>query len=231
MFSDSILRSGLASKIAYLHPGHRALEQYKSKYGLENHVTIFGSKTAAKVDVWDAGPKSTIVAFRGTTSIKNATQVIKADLGEFRFRQFHGRIHTGAMTVFENLLDDIDHHLTGRKNILFTGHSLGGAIAVVAAVYIASMLPTCNVACHTFGAPRVGDADFRDWSKQVVTEAVHVCNTNDMVCRFPLCGREYAANHGQHLWISGHGNFVTDHNMDRYLFDMLNEMQTQRLVM
>ena len=49
--------------------------------------------------------------------------------------------------------------LTPRR-ILCTGYCGGGAMATVAAVWMALQCPTADVRCVTFGSPRVGNAAF-----------------------------------------------------------------------
>ncbi len=41
-----------------------------------------------------------------------------------------------------------------------SGHSLGGALATLAACEIAKACPAVDVACYTFGAPRTGNHAF-----------------------------------------------------------------------
>ena len=63
------------------------------------------------------------------------------------------------------------------KQVLFTGHSLGGALAVVAAArskYVGEV--------YTYGQPRVGN---RKYSKQVKSKVYRFVNNNDVVPRVP----------------------------------------------
>lgn len=46
------------------------------------------------------------------------------------------------------------------RRILCTGFSLGGGLATIAALWAALAVPTADVRCITFGAPRVGNSDF-----------------------------------------------------------------------
>jgi hypothetical protein len=50
--------------------------------------------------------------------------------------------------------------LPGPVSVLVTGHSLGGQLATVAAVWIAGFLPTADVQVITFAAPTAGNPDF-----------------------------------------------------------------------
>ena len=67
--------------------------------------------------------------------------------------------------------------------LYITGHSLGGALAVVATWYISSKQ---LAACYTFGAPRVGDAGLLGWYK---TPIYRIVNAADPVPFVPPSGR------------------------------------------
>jgi hypothetical protein len=47
------------------------------------------------------------------------------------------------------------------KNIVYTGHSLGGGLATIALMNYSHKYPNLKHVCVTFGAPRVGNKDFR----------------------------------------------------------------------
>jgi hypothetical protein len=46
-------------------------------------------------------------------------------------------------------------------DVVFTGHSFGGAMATIGAVRFASARPMLRFCCHTFGSPKVGARNFR----------------------------------------------------------------------
>ena len=62
--------------------------------------------------------------------------------------------------------------------ILLTGHSLGGALATLAAYDIRRELnvPPCSVVCYTFGAPRVGNYAFAHDYNQMVPNTWNIIN-------------------------------------------------------
>ena len=68
----------------------------------------------------------------------------------------------------------------GRPLPLFiTGHSLGGALALLAATLV---VPNVNGACYTFGAPRIGNYEYFRFLK---TPVYRVVNSSDIVPRVP----------------------------------------------
>ena len=75
-------------------------------------------------------------------------------------------VHTGFQAAFDAARDDVDEAIqlsrANRTPLFIAGHSLGGALAVLAAKY-ASTIDNCLAPCavYTFGMPRVGGETFR----------------------------------------------------------------------
>lgn len=63
--------------------------------------------------------------------------------------------------------------------LFITGHSLGGALALLATKLVA---PDINGACYTFGAPRVGNYEYFRFIK---TPVYRIVNSSDIVPRVP----------------------------------------------
>lgn len=62
------------------------------------------------------------------------------------------------------------------RTMYYVGHSLGGALATLAAMYFGSIYPDVRHVCITFGAPRVGDKAFVSEFKKHVDESVRCVN-------------------------------------------------------
>lgn len=97
-----------------------------------------------------------------------------------------------ALGAGESLLDFLLAKAVGRgKQLIITGHSLGGNIANVYASYYVETLrqksiPADNVSLFTFAAPASGNSDFVDDLDSKVYVAYHYQNTNDAVPNFPV---------------------------------------------
>ena len=89
-----------------------------------------------------------------------------------------GRVHRGFAAALRRVWDDVVPALENLTvPVLYTGHSLGAALAVLAA----GLRPPTAV--YTFGAPRVGDAAFvASLGETPVHRYVNCC---DLVCRLP----------------------------------------------
>ncbi|CAK9162672.1 unnamed protein product [Ilex paraguariensis] len=70
-------------------------------------------------------------------------------------------------------------------SLTITGHSLGGALALLSAYEAASSLPGLHVSIISFGAPRVGNIAFRDELHQMGVKTLHVVAKQDLVPRMP----------------------------------------------
>ncbi len=88
-----------------------------------------------------------------------------------------GRIHAGFLAALDEIFGDLrDLPLRGRA-LWLTGHSLGGALAILAA----ARLPAGRVqGVYTFGAPSVGDARF---GKAFPARSVRFVHGSDWVTR------------------------------------------------
>jgi len=104
------------------------------------------------------GTNYAVVSFRGTepddfADLKSDLDVLPVDFPA------GGSVHRGFQTALRKVWADVEEVLDGLGDlpVWFTGHSLGAALATVAAAHRANLASTRLV---TFGSPRVGDQDF-----------------------------------------------------------------------
>ena len=138
-------------------------------------------------------PPYLVLAFRGTEKkvsdwLTDARCIPKIE--------GNAKVHTGFLEAFdgntndkgktakqvvEDLLDSPEaKDSEGQPLPLFiTGHSLGGALALLATKLVA---PNVNGACYTFGAPRVANYEYFRFLK---TPVYRVVNSADVVPRVP----------------------------------------------
>jgi pimeloyl-ACP methyl ester carboxylesterase len=148
--------------------------------------TISIGETEAMVAETD---KFVVVAFRGTSSRADFLTDLHSRLNVARVA-VNGRsvrVHAGFYAAFrkiEGKLRDLLAAQDGTKAIYLTGHSLGGALALVAAAAFGGndKLGDRIAAIYTFGAPRVGGPDFPN-----LVKAPHyrVVNSGDVVPLVP----------------------------------------------
>lgn len=132
--------------------GHPRRGRVLAGVGLEEAAAIQGGGVFCAV-VRPQGPRPAFAAvvFRGTTRDSRWADVLDARPAALRGG---GRVHRGFHNALERLWPGLEPQLRAFPGPWFyAGHSLGGALALLAAV----RRPAGAV--YTFGAPRVGDAD------------------------------------------------------------------------
>ncbi len=127
--------------------------------------------------------KHVILAFRGTES--NSIKDIKSDAKAISKKDASGgKIHSGFEEAYQKVAFDIeialDSQALRKKPLFITGHSLGGALATIAAKKINHKAGIA--ACYTFGSPRVGD---EIWISDIKTPLYRLVNAADCVTMLP----------------------------------------------
>jgi len=130
------------------------------------------------------------LSFRGTSSTKNWDTDFRVTLIHPDNTDQQLRVHGGFYRAFvklnegklgiEDKMDAIKQATNGAVPIYITGHSLGGALAQIAAAVLGS---DQVAACYTYGSPRVGNSYFDLWVK---VPSYRVMNYADIVPQVPL---------------------------------------------
>ena len=125
-----------------------------------------------------------VLAFRGT---EKDFKDIRSDLDARFYGTEGGRMHRGFHAAYDPIADDVRAATEdlGNQPLYVTGHSLGGALATVAAW---DLERDTLAACYTFGSPRVGDQDLDAALKAPVYRVV---NAADIVPRVPFMAMGY----------------------------------------
>jgi pimeloyl-ACP methyl ester carboxylesterase len=100
-----------------------------------------------------------VLAFKGTVPSESETVKTDADFKLVRAR--YGEFHQGFLDTYEELAKEFEAALKKlRVPIYITGHSLGGALALVTTIQTKDQ--DHLAACYTYGCPRVGNAVLAD---------------------------------------------------------------------
>jgi hypothetical protein len=162
-----------------------------------SHVTpfgVYGDGTFGYVALNDTD--TIIVSFRGTNNIENW---IDNDL-DFPLVPFYGdgsfdgvKVHAGFLKGYHfmqsQIADAVEHLFwTGKvKRIVCTGHSLGAALASVAAFDLAvNYSRNLDVFLYTYGSPRIGNQLYVTVMETLVAGVFRVTHLNDIVPHLPL---------------------------------------------
>jgi hypothetical protein len=135
-----------------------------------------------------------IVVFRGTEPVNLISWLTDADviLRELPTNWLaNGVVHRGFLANLEPVWDGIQTALrkaTALEAIYVTGHSLGGAMAVLAAARLLASRPYAGKVegVYTYGQPAVGNGDFATWGAKAMGSMLfrHVYN-HDIVPHLP----------------------------------------------
>ena len=171
----------LVDSVAYDPEGERRmLEDSLDSLRLELSATFDQGGTQA---ILVSGEHFIALAFRGTEamSIRDVKSDVRANK---RACESGGQMHSGFYDAFENVRSMVEAAINdpahADKPLYVTGHSLGGAVATVAAKKLAH--PGGTAACYSFGAPRVGDDD---WIAEIRTPIYRLVNSADCVTMLP----------------------------------------------
>ncbi|HJT23271.1 MAG TPA: lipase family protein [bacterium] len=127
-----------------------------------------------------------VLAFKGTVPSEPETVAMDA---KFLFKPWkYGEAHAGFLDTIEELRPMIEPEVKKIKTPIFiTGHSLGGALALLASILLKGQERFS--ACYTYGCPRVGNEQFADHLFKVpVYRCVHRA---DLVPGVPLLAMGY----------------------------------------
>ena len=177
----------LASALAYRN-GNAVGERARG-WGF-SRVEPFDVRRGGDVDTQGyvaADERRMLVAFRGTESLPDwvANVQVAKDPGPWRSTN----VHEGFQDAFlptALLIGKAIGELRREQEIWITGHSLGGALAVLlAATLLENGIPVEGL--YTFAAPRVGDERFAERLNAALQGKAHwrVVNDGDLVPHLP----------------------------------------------
>lgn len=226
-----IVKAGKLSAASYEMLPETAMR----KLGVRNCNRIYNEEFDTQVIVCE-DDEYIFVVFEGTDSVTD----VKTDL-RFKTRKAFGsyRLHTGFFEAYAEIAAPVAEDALTRKmsadyndkakRTVYVGHSLGGALATLAAhTHNADFL-------ITFGQPHVGGRKFRDSYKTRNTRYIRVVNHRDpvplLLLWHPLyrqagdelyVGRDYKYTWNPSLWFSFKERLVTlldadDHNITDYV--------------
>jgi triacylglycerol lipase len=130
------------------------------------------------------------VVFRGTVTISEWLKNIKLAQRAYEFIPMGGNTEVGFTEVYGSIHEDIIEAVEdvigggGITQVFVTGHSLGGALAALAAPELADRLMV-KPAVYTFAAPRAGNRTFSQRYNALINPSWRVVNRHDLVPTLP----------------------------------------------
>jgi len=207
------------SRLAHVYDTDRITKECNS-IGFE--VEFFYRENTEAHVAWNN--TTIVIFFRGTQL--NDIRDIFTDLNLFRKKSdYHGYVHRGFKCaldyVWKDLKNFVDSIKEGRE-IVITGHSLGGALATICAARM-----RCKV-LYTFGSPRVGNIMF---SKNLDKDVHHYrfVNIEDIVPGLPPALFGYMHS-GVLKMISQEGKFFDRPSLIRQHIEMFKSISFWDLI-
>ncbi len=177
---DAALSACLASQLVYQNPA-AVKNVARNHWGLESCEFIEVADTQLFVATTS---DALLIAFRGTESVADWIGNLKL----FATERSTGSVHRGFSIAFDVILSRLTSLLgqldPANRQVLITGHSLGGALATIAAAEFVDTLPKVNV--YTFGQPRLAKEDFQQFlDSRYQGNFYRFVNADDIVTRVP----------------------------------------------
>ena len=134
-----------------------------------------------------------VLAFRGSKNVENWIQNLQFVMDNFRVDSCPDcLVHYGFQTMWDSfkdeMLDDIFTLISmyPTASIGVTGHSLGAALATLAAYDAKVRFSTVDAYLYNTGSPRVGNSAFYDKMKELYPgKSFRVVHANDVVPHWP----------------------------------------------
>jgi triacylglycerol lipase len=132
--------------------------------------------------------KTAFVAFRGTQTFEDWVADFDVLFEPYKYVANGGQVHVGFQSIYAAVHDSvaagIGAAVSGCDDLVVTGHSLGGALAVIAGPDLAKNLPLVPELI-TFAGPAAGLSDFARFFDLAVPSCYRVVNFWDVVPRLP----------------------------------------------
>ncbi len=170
--------------LAYFKPAY--VEKQLKAWGYDSFAWIDDAETDSQAFVAGKGGHL-VVCFRGTSSLKD----VLVDMNFLKAEAFGGRgkVHRGFQKALESVWSRVQaaiDKLGAKKKLFICGHSLGAALAQLAAHRLS--LGGYNVAhVYVFGSPRVANREFMElYNKLLGPKTFLHINNKDIVTSVPL---------------------------------------------
>lgn len=177
------------SDAAYLEPAE--FKKVAASLGFDD--ARFFTKGSSQAYVAVKGD-AVVVAFRGTEGkLGDFIDDAKVRREAFNSGEKDTKVHRGFQDATRDVWagpEGIAAHLTKlraanpKRSVLLTGHSLGGAMATIAAAELARA-GTPATASYVYGSPIVGNKEFATWFDKTITAFYPHQKQNDFVTRVP----------------------------------------------
>jgi hypothetical protein len=217
---EKIIKMCLLSKLAYQNENDVKHKLTQLHY---THFKWFDHKGTQAFAVWDCYYKTVIICFRGTELVDVNDFKYNINIWPHRekYNRSKGFIHFGFTRALNMIYKNIVNYLVDLKfnlphvRIICTGHSLGAAIATIAAHRLdANEL-------YTFGSPKVGTRLFVKHLEKDNVFHIRVVNENDIITTLPTIFYKHHTQGFRLCKTEKCNKSVTSHMLNNYIYNLL----------
>lgn len=129
-----------------------------------------------------------IITFRGTQTEREWLADFDIQTIKFPYVSKECFIHEGIFKIYQSCRDTILTHLnklSPEKEVLITGHSLGGALSTLLTLDSIHSTKFTNIQHCSFASPKVGDIHFKKLFHNTVTSSLRFVNIYDLIPLLP----------------------------------------------
>ncbi len=148
----------------------------------------------------------------------------------------NSKIHSGFANIYNKLAQQI-HQIASQLNpsvpCYISGHSLGSALATLAAIDLAQKFPKLKeqIRLYTYGGPRVGNPTFAQMHSQMVPNSYRIFNLADTIPLSPptVFRKDVYVHVGQEWsFLAQYGDVLPNHAVDTYSAAINKQVETDR---
>jgi triacylglycerol lipase len=171
--------------------------------------------------------KEVYLVFRGTVSVREWLFDLNIKVQTYGQDKW-GCVSDGFLTIYNRCRESFLKNLTDLApdpQLYITGHSLGGALSLLALPDVIRSTPFKKPILYNFGCPRLGDNDFvTAYNALPFQKTFRVVNTSDLVTSIPLPAAFPLVPSGNYSHVDTPVDFTVqkndisaNHSMDTYI--------------
>jgi triacylglycerol lipase len=180
---------------AMLNQAYRLFEQEKvvlpQGYTLRYNILALAGVEEPEQEIFGfiaESNDSVVITFRGTRTFKDNESDQDFFQIPYPYVSNAGRTHRGFTCIYKSAregLIGVLNTLSVHKRLFVAGHSLGGALAVLAAPDIAVNTGFKRPVVYTYGSPRAGDPGFASYFNRTIKNSFRIVNIHDIIPTLP----------------------------------------------
>jgi len=177
--------------------------------------------------VWDR--QNIYVNFAGTREPSDMLQNIDIrHQAIYKDIRVHKGYHDKFFNIEESLTKDIMHIIKEYpiKSIIFTGHSSGGAVALISSPYYGQLLKKMYITTHSFASTCVGNIHFLNWFNTYVNRNHRLEVEGDVIPYIPVHDAFYHVPNG--ILLKNDGTYETLDVIEPYSYIKIISMLSNK---